>query len=154
MDQTQTEFENWLFQVWEWFQDVVRQDPARFKVVRHPTFDQFIVVPSRNPEEYPPELRTKLSIRRGPGGIDDVEITTTLTTPKHEQVVPSQIWSGSMMTPIFKLGYYKVGDDFGLSLTVLKAEVDLNVKPQIPNDAWIIDENTSGSEEVASSSST
>jgi len=50
------------------------------------------------------------------------------------------------MTPIIKVGYYKDQlDNFGLNLTVLKAEYQPSLITQVRNDAWMMDSNTSGS---------
>lgn len=147
MDQSQIEFENWLDQTWEWLQDAITKDAPRFKVRTRPTFTSFIVVPSSNPELYAPELRTKLAIARNGQDINDVTVTAQIECGG-QKVDPSQVWGGSYMTPIFKLGYYKSGDDFGLGLTVLKAEYEPSTMNQISNDAWMIDSKTSGSESV------
>lgn len=144
MDNNQIEFENWLDQTWTWLQDTISKDVARFKVRSRPSFTSFIVTPSRDPEMYPPELRTRLSVTRNGGDINDVTLTAVIET-NGENVHPSQVWSGSYMTPIFRLNYYKDGDDFGLALTIIKAEYEPSKTPQIANDAWMIDSNTSGS---------
>jgi hypothetical protein len=147
MDQSQIEFENWLHATWDWLQHAISEDAARFKVRSRPTFTNFVVVPSNNPELYPPELRTKLAIARNGQDINDVTVTAQIECGG-TKVDPTQVWSGSYMTPIFKLSYYKSGDDFGLNLTVLKAEYEPSTMHQISNDAWMIDSNTSGSESV------
>lgn len=145
MDSAQADFEKWLAMVWSWLQDTISKDPAKFKARGRPTFNNFIVMPSRDPEVYAPELRVKLASKRTGVSIDDVEVTAILETKAGERVDPTQVWSGSFMTPIFRLNYYKDGDDFGLALTLIKAEYEPSQKAQIPNDSWMIDSNTSGS---------
>lgn len=144
MDNNQTEFENWLYDAWEWFQSVVRADPGRFKVVkREPSFLDFVVLPSRDPETYPNELRCRLATIR----VNDQQVCNASIDCGTEKVDPSQVWAGSYMTPIFKLGYTKdtATDSYGLTLTVLKAEYEPCQGEKIQNDMWIIDSNTSGS---------
>ena len=150
MDSTQADFEKWLAMAWSWLQDTVNRDPAKYKSRGRPTFNNFIVVPSRDPDVYSPELRVKLATTRSGMNIDDVTVTAIIEC-KGERVDPSQVWSGSFMIPIFRLNYYKDGDDFGLALTLIKAEYEPSQKLQISNDAWMIDSNTSGSGSVSMS---
>lgn len=143
MDNSQIEFENWLQDVWEWFQATIRADPVRFKCNRRePGFSDFIVIPSRDPETYPNELRCRLASKR----LNDNTVCNALLECNGQLVDPSAVWSGSFMTPVFRLGYFKdQQDNYGLNLTVLKAEYEPSMSTQIQNDAWIIDSNTSGS---------
>ena len=147
MDQTQAEFENWLGQVWEKFQEIVRADPAKYKVTsrRGPGFPAFIVTMSRDPEMYPNELRCRLSTTRDANG---ESISNAVLLSGGVKIEPSQVWSGGYMTPVFRMGYYKNGDDFGLSLTILKADYTPSEQVRTMNQDWMIDveENTSGSD--------
>lgn len=150
MDSTQAEFEKWLALTWSWLQDTIGKDGPRFKARGRPTFNNFIVMPSRDPEVYSPELRVKLATVRNGVTVEDVTVTTVIEC-QGERVDPSQVWSGAFMTPIFRLNYYKDGDDFGLALTLLKAEYECQARTQISNDAWMIDSKTSGSGSVSMS---
>lgn len=149
MDSTQGEFQQWLTYVWDWLHDTISTDPTRFKVRNKPTFNNFIVVPSKDPSIYGPELRTRLATMRNGKDVNDVTCTAIIEC-NGESVDPSQVWSGSYMTPVFRLNYYKDNDDFGLALTVLKAEYEPSKQIQISNDAWIIDSKTSGSDSSTS----
>lgn len=142
MDDSQAEFTNWLNECWEWFKDTVSADPVRFKVNgRHgPQFSTFIVTPTRDPELYPDELRCRLATGRRANDDMDAPVTAVIEC-KGEKVDPTQVWSGGFMTPIFKMGYYKDGDEFGLTLTVLKAEYEPSMYAQVSNDTWMIDAN-------------
>lgn len=142
MDSTQIEFEAWLTNLWEKFQDVVRADPAKFKVTsrRGPSFPNWIVAPSRDPDLYPNELRCRLSTRRLEG--DQVECTAVIRS-NDEYIQPQQVWSGGYMTPIIKLGYYKNNDDFGLSLTVIAANYTAPERQSVSNADWLMDTTAS-----------
>jgi hypothetical protein len=146
MDNNQAEFENWLHAVWEWFQSSVRADPVRFKVTRRdPSFSDFVVVPSRDPETYPNELRCRLSTMR----INDSQVCNAILECGNDRVDPSQVWAGGYMTPVFRLNYTKdtATDNYGLALTVLKASYEpADSTENIQNEHWIIDSNTSGSD--------
>lgn len=146
MDNNQAEFENWLHAVWEWFQSSVRSDPVRFKVTRRdPAFTDFVVVPSRDPETYPNELRCRLSTTR----INDSQVCNAIIECGTDRVDPSQVWAGGYMTPVFRLNYTKdtATDSYGLALTVLKAEYEPAASvDHIQNEHWIIDSKTSGSD--------
>lgn len=143
MDNNQIQFENWLAETWKWFQETVRADPIKYRSARKdPGFTDFIVTPSRDPEMYPNELRCRLSTTR----LNDTDVCTAVIECNNEQVDPSQVWKGSHMTPVFRLNYFKDAmDNYGLQLTVLKAEYEPSSSTHIQNDAWMIDSNTSGS---------
>lgn len=142
MDDSQTEFVNWLTEVWEWFQETVQADQGKFKISgRHgPAFAAFVVAQTRDPELYPDELRCRLATGRKTGDMSEPPVTAVIEC-KGESVDPSQVWSGGFMTPILKFGYFKDGDEFGLSLTVLKAEYEPSAYAQVSNDTWMIDAN-------------
>jgi hypothetical protein len=148
MDESQAAFQDWLQKIWARFQEIVRSDPAKYKVTnrRGPQFPTFLVTPSSDPEVYPPELRCRLATQRR--GTEVVETTCTAVLEcQGEKIDPSTVWAGSLMTPIFKLVYYKNGDDFGLQLVVCKAEYQMPTRQaEIQYDQMIIDtENACGS---------
>lgn len=145
MDESQKEFESWLGVVSTRFQELIRADPAKFKYSRRgPNFPSSLVTASRDPELYPNELRCRLSTVLNENG---ESVSNAVLFSNGAQVDPSQIWSGGMMTPVFKLGYYKNGDDFGLTLMVLKAEYVPGERTHVENHVWTVDSssNTSGS---------
>lgn len=146
MDNNQIEFENWLAQGFERFQELVRSDPAKYKVTnrRGPSFPSFIVTASRDPELYANELRCRLSTTRDANG---ESVCNAVLLRDGIPFDPKQVRSGGYVTPIFRLGYYKNGDDFGLTLTVLKAEYTAPEVNYIENEEWTMDtdSNTMGS---------
>lgn len=141
MDSSQAEFDNWLHEVWDKFQELIRQDPLKYKVMGRngPMFSMGPVTQSKDPELYPNELRCRLSTR------DQISTAVLLHATTKEKLEPNQIWGGGYMTPVLKLGYYKEGDEFGLSLTVLKADYEPTPYVGIQNEEWMIDGNTVGS---------
>lgn len=147
MDNTQTQFENWLYSVWEWFQSTVRADPVKFKVSRRePTFSDFLVLPSRDPTTYPNELRCRLSTTR----LNEAQVCNAVIETDGQKIDPSQVWAGGYMTPIFRLNYIKdtSSENYGLLLTILKANYEPCLIDRIQNDDWMIDSNTSGSDSL------
>lgn len=155
MDATTSIFEKWLSEVWNRFQEIIKSDPAKYKVTnrRGPQFPNFVVTPSRDPDLYPNELRCRLATqRRGTEAIEDV--CTAVLECKGERVDPAMVWSGAYMTPVFKLGYYKNGDDFGLNLTVLKGEYEMTAPREvIQNHAWELDSDAEAANASGSDSS-
>lgn len=148
IDQHQEEFEEWISRVWHGFQHVVKEDPIKFKVTnrRGPMFPNFPIQPSRDPELYPAELRCRLMTKRI--SEEEHECISQIEC-QGERVDPSQVWSGAYMTPILQLGYYKKGDDFGLTFTVLKAEYEPSVVVR-PN--WQMDVENANATGSSSSS--
>lgn len=146
MTQSQTDFENWLYQLWTSFQDIVSADPVRFKTGRNGAmFTNFIVTPSTDPDIYPNELRCRLVTRRIGPELNDVVVASAIQTLQGDIIESTDVWAGSFVTPVFRLGYYKDGDEYGLQLTVLKALYESSAQMQIDNRNWEIDSNTSGS---------
>lgn len=144
MDSSQTEFANWLSTIWEWFQKTIEENPAMYKCSRmRPSFASFIISPSTNAELYPDRLSCRLDTRRPQGGAESLSVAVIESNGK--RINPSEVWSGSFLTPVFKMSYYLLDGEFGLNLTVLKGEYENMIPPLIQNDAWIMDSNTSGS---------
>ena len=145
MDDNQAEFEDWLYKIHQSLEESVKADHMFFKVSPRstPLFNKFIVEPASNPELYSPELRCRLSTVR----VDSVAepVSTAHLSDKNTNIKldPHEIVSGSYMRPVFKLGYYKEGDNFCLSLTVLKGECEPNPITQMTNDAWEMDTSES-----------
>lgn len=140
MDSAQEEFVNWLHEAWIKFSDIVKEDPIRFKVTgRHgPLFTQHPITPSRDPQLYPDELRCRLLTR------DQVCIAKLMLIDGEddEPVDPANIWRNGFVTPVIKLGYFKDGDEFGLTLTILKGVYEPTT--QNHNVEWMIDEKVVG----------
>jgi len=141
MDDNQSEFLQWLEEVYKNLETTVKSDPTFFKVNPrgNPAFNAFIVQPSSNPDLYPPELRCRLSTTRGDLTNEPVSNACLLDSRSMTPVEPAQLVSGSYLTPIFKLGYFKEGDNFGLSLTLMKAVCEPNPITQMTNDTWEMD---------------
>lgn len=145
MDDNQAEFEDWIYKVHSNMETSVKADPQFFKVNPRgtATFGGFIVQPSNNPELYPPELRCRLSTSRVDMSAEPVNTAYLMDAASNQPMEPHQVTSGSYMTPVFKLGYFKDGDNFGLTLTVLKAVCEPNPVRQMTNDAWEMDTSSS-----------
>jgi hypothetical protein len=135
------EFETWLHAVDGALREAVNGDPQKYKVNPRnvPSFSSFIVQPSSNPDMYPDELRCRLATVRTGENIDDRQVTTTFVDETNKVVEPSDIWSGGVVVPIFKLSYYKQGDDFGLQLTLLKGLYQAPVDSRVSNEDWQFD---------------
>lgn len=145
VDENQADFKKWLENVYQNLETTVRTDPPFFKVSPRgtPSFNTFIIQPSSNPELYAPELRCRLSTVRGDLSSEPVSNACLMDAKSLTPVEPAQVISGSFMTPVFKLGYFKEGENFGLTLTVLKAQCEPNPIHQMSNDVWEMDTSSS-----------
>lgn len=141
------EFANWLDEAHDIFQQEILKDPAKFKVTsrRGPTFHPPLTLSDQPSNNEDPLLRCRLSTMRDVHGepVPNAVIMDRDNLP----VFPEHVWANAFMTPIIRLGYSKNGDDFGLTLTVLKADyVAPLMKARPDNDDWIMDtdSNTTG----------
>lgn len=122
--------------------------PSRFKpgsqTNQRFVFDEGVLKPSSDPLQYPDELVTRLSVRK-PLYDGDVDLVDTEFIQESadgvERVEPDNLTAGSVVQPVLKISYNRIGERFGLVLTVLKAKVlEINARtPAIQNSAWIID---------------
>jgi hypothetical protein len=135
------DLEQWLHAVDGSLREAVNGDPQKYKVNPRnvPTFTNFIVQPANNPDVYPDELRCRLATTRTGTEIDDRVITTSFVDQSGNDVAPQDIWSGGTILPIFKLSYYKQGDDFGLQLTLIKGMYEAPVDSRVSNGDWEFD---------------
>lgn len=150
MDEGTKEFEQWLDRAFLKLQEIIRADPSKFKCTRRtPTFSTSIITESTNADIYPNQLRCRLATRNDGDGN---RISASVILQDGVPIPPSKVWSSGIMTPIFSMQYFKDGDDFGLSLTLVKAEYTPPVYTPIQHSDWIpdTDENTTG---VSSSTS-
>lgn len=87
------------------------------------TWDEELVKPSSDPNIYPDEIRTRLStvrVQHETGeGIDTVD--SLLFDHSLTPVDACNIMAGGTITPILKMTYFRNGERFGATLTVLQA---------------------------------
>ena len=125
-------------------------NPTRFKpgalTNQRFVFDDSCLKTSSDSTLYPDELVTRLSVRKplyeGDQDLLDTEFLYD-TGDGIMNIDPSDITAGSVVQPIIKISYNRIGERFGLVLTILKAKVvSLNntAKARIENSAWVFDE--------------
>lgn len=150
-DQQVYAFEKWIrnavipavkSQIWSF--------PGRFKpgslTNQRFVFDESVLKPSSDPSVYPDELVTRLSVRKplydGDTDLIDTEFIQE-SAAGVERVEPDNLTAGSVVQPVLKISYNRIGERFGLVLTVLKAKVlEMNSRsPHIDNGSWIIDDS-------------
>jgi hypothetical protein len=142
MEEGTEEFQEWIELGYQKLQEIIKADPAKFKCTRRmPLFSKSLITES---ELYPNQLRCRLSVR---GDKEGNRIATSVLLQNNEPITPAKIWGGGSMTPIFSMGYYKNGDEFGLSLTLLKGEYTPPAYTPITASDWIpdTDSNAMGS---------
>lgn len=134
-------FEQWLHEIDAELRKAVMTDHGKYKVSPRgtPTFSQFIVQQSRDPDIYPDEIRCRLATTRTGTDINDQVITASFVDESGQPVSPQDIWGGGFVVPIFKLAYYKQGDDFGLQLTLLKGLYQAPMEAHMRNSDWEFD---------------
>lgn len=148
-------FENWLRHIMEVVKTQIWANPSRFKpgsmTNQRFTFDEGCIKPSSDSSIYPDELQTRLSMRRLIDSNGDVNEPQEIVDTEFllqgdsgvEYVSSTDITMGSIIQPIIKISYNRIGERFGLVLTVLKAKViSLNNtgSNKIQNSSWIFDE--------------
>jgi hypothetical protein len=136
-DQSQTEFLNWLESVSAAVGSIITHNPSNFKFTTSNPAGMFITTVSSNPDMYPNELRCRLSTNRTGTDISDQEITTVFINSKnHDTVLPEDVRARGVVKPIFKLGYYKLGEAYGIELTLLKGLYEAPPDMSIPNEDY------------------
>jgi hypothetical protein len=136
-DESQTEFLNWLDAASKAVGSIIGQAPANFKFTTSDPAPLFIVTASSNPDMYPNELRCRLSTNRTGPDINNQEITTVFINSRgHDAVMPEDVRARGIVKPIFKLGYFKLGEAYGIELTLLKALYEAPPDMSIPNDQY------------------
>lgn len=151
MDQSTQEFQDWLQKASTRLQEIIRSDPAKFKCLRRtPTFTSSIITQSRDPDLFCNELRCRLATKNDSEGN---RVATSVILQNGEVIQPSRVWSNGFITPIFSMHYYKDGDDFGLGLTMLKAEYEPPAYTPTQHQDWIADTDAKEMGSVSSSSS-
>lgn len=137
-DQTQTEFLNWLESASKAVGVCIGKNPTNFKFTSPNPHEMSVTTPSSNPDLYPNELRCRLSTTRTGPDIDNQEITTIfrLTNDPNHSVSPADIRAHGIVRPIFKLGYFKLGESYGIELTLLKALYNPPADMSIPNEHY------------------
>ena len=137
MDETTDDFRRWLSGVHAAMSKAILTDPVKYKFNGRgaPTFLKDIVTENSS-EMYPDELRCRLAIERTGNDINDSKITSVFLDKNGNQVPPGQIYGGGQVLPIFKVSYYKEGDDYGLQLTMLKGQYEAPENNRVANDDW------------------
>lgn len=148
------DFQQWLYMVADHVKREIFNNPGKFKngatsSVRF-SFDEEFIKPPNDPSRYPSELRCRLSTRREYCNQDsdglttdvvDADLYTRLENGTYESIDHRQITAGSYIIPVLKFSYYRNGERFGMSITVLKGVVELYDKSarKIENNQWEID---------------
>lgn len=134
-NESQTEFLNWLESVSKAVGSIIKQAPANYKFSSLDPSPMSISTISSNPDMYPNELRCRLSTNRTGPDIDSQEITTAFLLARNpgQAIDPADIRARGTIRPIFKMGYYKLGEAYGIELTLLKALYDPPADMSIPN---------------------
>lgn len=129
-DEPSMAFEAFLSKIVNRVESAVTASPEKFKPgcknAATLQFDKDITRPSSYSIDMPNEFRTKLAIRRD--GIDEhgevVDVVETVFTDEEGACIePDDIVSGSEMIPIFRVGYYRNANKFGLNVTLLKGVI-------------------------------
>lgn len=129
-DEPTAAFEAFMSRLINRVESAVASNPEKFKPgcknVATLHFDKDISRPSSYSVDMPNEFRVKLAVRRGDtddqGEVVDT-IETVFTDEEGLHIEPIDILSGSEMIPIFRVGYYRNGNKFGLNVTLLKGVV-------------------------------
>lgn len=137
MDESTTNFRKWLSEIHGIMSKAILADPVRYKFAGRgaPTFLKDIVTENAS-DLYPDELRCRLAIERTGNDINDTKITSVFLDKDGNSVTPSCIYGGGLVLPIFKLSYYKEGDDYGLQLTMVKGQYEAPESTRVSNDDW------------------
>lgn len=89
-------------------------------------FDRDFIRPSSYGSDLPNEFRVRLAVKHGGvmenGEIGDI-IETVFVGEDGSPMDPDAIRSGDEVVPIFRIGYYRNANKFGLNITMLKAVV-------------------------------
>lgn len=146
-------FEQWLHLLADHVRIAIWADPSKFKpgAISNSrfTFDSDYIKPANDPSRYPDELRCRLSTRRESTSegvshsvvdIVDADLFTVDSENREIPIKPVDITAGSEIVPIFKFTYYRNGERFGLSTTILKAMVyPAERKSAVDNRSWVFD---------------
>lgn len=96
-------------------------------------FDRDFIRPSSYGTDLPNEFRVRLAVKHGGvlenGEVGDV-IETVFVDEDGNTVDPESLTSGAELIPIFRVGYYRNANKFGLNITMLKAVVYQSPKRQ------------------------
>lgn len=142
-------FERWLRNLGDYVQAAIWSNPGKYKPgatsTSRFTFEQDIIHPSKDPQTYPDELRCKLSTVSKQeddgswGKVVDAELLARSVDGELFPIQPADIQAGSYMIPILKFSYFRNGERFGISATVIKALVfpaEQNQRTVVANSDW------------------
>jgi len=125
------DFVNWVGKVSDIVKTNIWSAPEKFKPGSKSNsrfvFENDIFKASSEPGIYSDEIRFRIASRRGAVegtgetiDIPEVEFYKLGYDFSREKVEPYEIRSGGSMIPMIKVSYFRNGDKFGLTLTVLK----------------------------------
>lgn len=132
-------FRDWLLDLAHSFDRQVFAEPERFKpgakTALRFIFDHDLIKPSSQPALYPDQITMRLSTERGE------TINADLFEVCDDEIVkvdPAEVKGGSRAAAVSKVGYFRNGERFGLTLTVLRARFFPYVDgvPKISNEEW------------------
>jgi hypothetical protein len=137
-DESQTEFLNWLDSVQSSLSHAIAADLEGMQFKTVPAKFNPIITPSSNPDLYPNELRCRLSTMQRGFDINQQVITTAFINDlDNKSMLPELIRARGDLLPIFKLGYYREGENVGVQLTLLKGLYTSPEDNGITNDMWV-----------------
>lgn len=129
-DDPSHEWENFLGRVLAYLEDEVRKSPEKFrpglKNLALLQFDNQFYHPSNYSTELSEDYRIKLSIKKGEideNGESVDMIDTIFLNEEGNKLSIDDIYQGSEIIPMVRIGYYRNGNKFGLSTTLVKGLV-------------------------------
>lgn len=150
-DEEGYQFQRWLSDVAESVEKTIWANPDRFKPGAKSnsrfTFDHDIVKPSSDPASFPDQLSCRLSsLRRqrldDSGEFDEIVDAELFRVEDGISIKmdPAEITADSEVIPIIRLTYFRNVDRFGLTATILKAQVfPSEGRQKMDNAAWEFD---------------
>lgn len=137
VDEPSHAFEAFLHKIMSRVESAVSDDVAKYKPgLKNAAllqFDRDFIRPSSYGTDLPNEFRVRLAVKHAAvmenGEVGDV-IETVLQDENGVDVDPNGVRSGDEMIPIFRIGYYRNANKFGLNITMLKAVVYQSEKRQ------------------------
>lgn len=150
-DEEAYRFQRWLGELAQVVENTIWQQPERFKPGAKSssrfTFDHDLVKPSSDPASFPDQLSCRLSSHRQQrldqsGEYDEIVDADLFRVEDGIPIKmdPSEITAGSYVVPIIRFNYFRNIDRFGITATVLKAQVfPAEGREKIANSDWEFD---------------
>lgn len=131
------EFAEWCTALSQYMFQSIKDNLGEFKMKKDPIISSSVFAPSSNPQLYPPELRCRLATTGR--GDEAYSVAALYDTSTGMEMDASEIMANGFFVPVFRVGYYKDGDTFGLQFTVLKGEYERPLVTATNHHAWVID---------------